>query len=150
MLLTASDLIAYGFRISGTPEAVIVRAIEDAELGTVKSQIGDDVYIRLLSAPECGDDHIILNGGVYGGRFVGGIKRAEAHLAFALLLAYSVNSTSFGAVRKTDDHSRPATYDEVMAASLLHIQHYETYMRDICAAMKIKYNHGLVPNIQAI
>lgn len=100
-------------------EAIVERAIEEAELLDIKPALGDRLFSQLQNRVTYGR---LMEGGEYavGGetRTFAGLKRTLAYYAWARLINSATHHlTRFGYVIKSDDHSRSADLRERQQAS---------------------------------
>lgn len=107
-MLTVTQFRSYGFRLDqGIQDAVLLRCIQEAEEWFAVRYFKTDNYLALLSMPA---DSPVISGGIYtngaGEKFVlAGYLKAVAHIAYGALLRDNINATTFGSVRKRDEHS---------------------------------------------
>lgn len=140
MIINPDMLSAMGFRVSSLRPEGLQRACIDAELGSLKPVLGDEIYARIEGATE-GDDLVVRNGGrTSTGVTLAGLAAAAAHLAMCELVRTAVNSTSFGVVRKDGDHSYNADIAEMQKACAFHLAHASTYTRECCDFLNIRFD----------
>jgi len=100
-------------------DAVIERAIEEAELLDIKPKLGDELFLRLLTHVEYS---VLLNGGHYKDqcgkpRVFAGLKRALAYYVWARCVKTGTSHlTRFGFVEKRDDYSAMTEYKQRQVA----------------------------------
>lgn len=131
MIITANELLNSGLPISDEiSTATLNDAIMTAEIMIVLPRLGDSLFTDIECNPE--DYDVILNGGLMTEELVigdesdddssddlaivarfSGLKYAEYHLAFAVLLTNTVVSTTFGTVVKKDDYSDAAGAERI-------------------------------------
>lgn len=95
-------------------EAIIERAIEEAELLDIKPALGDKLFNRLLSSVTY---NRLMEGGVYEAdgttHTFAGLKRTLAYYSWARLVNSATHHiTRYGYVVKSDDYSRSADLRE--------------------------------------
>ena len=150
MILTPEILANLGFKVASLRPEGLQRACIDAEIGSLKPVLGDEVYLRIEQASG-GDDLVVRNGGVTStGRVLAGLTLATAHLAMCELVRTAVNSTSFGVVRKDGDHSYNADIAEMQKACAFHLAHASRYVRECCEVLGIKFDFKQFTLYQAI
>ena len=150
MILTPTILANLGFRVASLRPEGLQRACIDAEIGSLKPVLGDDIYLRIEQAAS-GDDLVVRNGGVTStGKVLAGLTVATAHLAMCELIRTAVNSTSFGVVRKDGDHSYNADITEMQKACAFHLSHASRYIRECCEALGIKFDYNQLTLYQDI
>lgn len=108
MILTTNILRSYGFRIdAGIQDAQLQRAVDEAEQGFAVRYFGQEHYQHLLTLEA--NDPIIAGGTIPthdgGSAIIAGYMKAVAYIAYACLLRHNINATTFGSVRKKDEHS---------------------------------------------
>lgn len=109
MIIDETKLKSYGLPIGGEIQnARLLSAIREAEMAIVKQMIGDDNYRMLSSlaatAPERQGGDITIPGST-DVRTVAGSDAAISYIAMACLLRHDIHATTFGSVKKNDQHS---------------------------------------------
>lgn len=94
-------------------EAIVERAIEEAELLDIKPALGDSLFKRLQGE----NNELLMDGGEYESNgevyTFAGLKRTLAYYAWARLINSATHHlTRFGYVVKSDDYSRSADLRE--------------------------------------
>lgn len=126
------------------PQARLQNAIDAAELYIVKRAVGDSAYIQMQSI--AATDPKFIGGLVTVGgsqMYIAGLKRALCHIAFAMLLQQNANATTFGVVKKSDEHS---VAEDPFSIAKHNYSIGIDYLRDVCVAMGFKFrntNHQL-------
>lgn len=150
MFIDTTYLLAFGLPISEEIEYnKLERAISTAENIVIKPRLGD--LYALMVENELEYD-IAINGGVLVDEindkhiYVAGIKEAEAHIAFAILLGDIINATAFGSVLKTDDYSTHADETKLRRVAMTHTEIGMQYLKEITDYYKIKSTCKILPN----
>lgn len=150
MFIDTTYLLAFGLPISEEIEYnKLERAISTAENIVIKPRLGD--LYALMVENELEYD-IAINGGVLVDEindkhiYVAGIKEAEAHIAFAILLGDIINATAFGSVLKTDDYSTHADETKLRRVAMTHTEIGMQYLKEITDYYKIKTTCKTLPN----
>lgn len=150
MFIDTTYLLNFGLPISSEIEYnKLERAISTAENIVIKPRLGD--LYALMVENELEYD-IAINGGVLVDEindkhiYVAGIKEAEAHIAFAILLGDIINATAFGSVLKTDDYSTHADETKLRRVAMTHTEIGMQYLKEITDYYKIKNYDKILPN----
>ena len=150
MLIDTSYLLNFGLPISSEIEySKLERAISTAENIVIKPRLGD--YYALIKENPL-DYDIAVNGGVLVDEtakhiYVAGLKEAEAHIAFAILLGEIINATAFGSVLKVDDYSTHADETKLRRVAMTHTEIGMQYLKEITDFYKIKTSCKILPNV---
>lgn len=151
MLIDTSYLLAFGLPISEEIDYnKLERAISTAENIVIKPRLGD-LYAEIVENPL--DYDIAINGGVLVDEetekhiYVAGLKSAEAHIAFGILLGDVINATAFGSVMKTDDYSTHADEDKLRRVAMMNTEIGMQYLKEITDFYKIKTSCKILPNV---
>ena len=151
MIITVNELLQSGLPISDEiDETKLERAISTTEQYIVKPRIGDQMYYNILGNPtEYSTD---LNGGyvVDGERcaYLTGLKTAEYHLVFAMLINMDIAATSFGTdVKLNPEVSRPANSEELRRVGMTHTEIGMRFLKEITDWHKIDNSKKNLPNI---
>lgn len=136
MLIQAEDIYDSGLPVSTEiPNAVVERAITTAEQFMVRPRLTNKVYIDFIN----GLHNDLLKGGLIDeNTYVTGLKQAEIELTFAIILHQSINATTFGSVKKKDDYSEYAGYDDIAEEAKRHIEIGLAYLKEITDYLEIK------------
>ena len=108
MIITYNDIIAMGFRI-GTDirQETVELALDAAVLYYLEPSMEPKDFDALAELPATS---VLVKGGKYTEtnppRYVAGLKKGIAYLAYAELLRMNINATSFGSVQKNDEFSQ--------------------------------------------
>ena len=149
MFINIAYLLATGLPISEEiSDNKLNRAIYTAENYVIKPRLGE-FYNELTENPTAYS--VELEGGVLtdGDKsvHVAGLQIAEAHLAYAYLIADTVNATTFGAVLKDDDYSSHADADRLRNAGMMHVEIGLQYLREITDFHHIRNDRKQLPDI---
>lgn len=151
MFIDTSYLLAFGLPISEEIEYnKLERAISTAENIVIKPRLGDLYALMVENELEY---NIAINGGVLVDEatekhiYVAGLKSAEAHIAFGILLGDVINATAFGSVLKTDDYSTHADEDKLRRVAMMNTEIGMQYLKEICDFYKIKTSCKILPNV---
>lgn len=151
MFIDTSYLLAFGLPISSEIDYnKIERAIATAENIVIKPRLGD-LYAEIVENPL--DYDIAINGGVLVDEatekhiYVAGLKMAEAHIAFGILLGDVINATTFGAVLKDDEYSTHADEDKLRRVAMTHTEIGMQYLKEITDYYQIKTSCKILPNV---
>ena len=162
MIITANELLNSGLPISDEiSTSTLNDAIMTAESMIVLPRLGDSLFTDIELNPE--DYDVILNGGLMTEELVidgsddssedlalvarfSGLKFAEYHLAFAVLLTNTVVATTFGTVVKKDDYSDAAGADRIERLARQHTAIGMKAIQEITDWFQIPQNEPL-PNL---
>ena len=149
MFIDVNYLLGFGLPLSDEISyEKMERAISTAENIVIKPRLGYKLYAEMIENPSeyvtevdggvlvDGEDHF----------YVAGLKEAEAHIAFAILLAWNLNATSFGSVLKNDDYSSHADEDRLRRTCMQHTEIGMAYLKEITDYHKVE-NDRIYPNI---
>lgn len=150
MLIDNNFILQFGLPISDEiATEKIERAIFTAENIIIKPRLGWKLFADLVENPT--QYETVLNGGLLleGDKriYVAGLKAAEAHLAFSVLLGDNVNSTVFGSVLKTDDYSTHAGEDRIRRVAMTHNEIGLEYLNEITEYYHIPNTDKHLPNV---
>lgn len=124
-LIKPSD-VQYYARPCDMDEAIVERAIEEAEQLDIKPKIGDALFMRMIGTPVerliAGGEYTDISGNA---RHFTGLRQALAYYTWARLVKTGANRlTRFGYVQKRDEHShaselreRQASYNDAFAVA---------------------------------
>ena len=162
MIITASELLNSGLPISDEISTNTLNdAIMTAETMIVLPRLGDTLFSDIEFNPE--DYDVVLNGGLMTEELVidgsdddsedlalvarfSGLKFAEYHLAFAVLLTNTVVATTFGTVVKKDDYSDAAGAERIERLARQHTAIGMKAIQEITDWFQIPQNEPL-PNL---
>lgn len=163
MIITANELLNSGLPISDEISTNTLNdAIMTAESMIVLPRLGDTLFTEIEYNPE--DYDVILNGGLMTEELVigdesddssddlaivarfSGLKFAEYHLAFAVLLTNTVVATTFGTVVKKDDYSDAAGAERIERLARQHTAIGMKAIQEITDWFQIPQNEPL-PNL---
>lgn len=144
MFITVNDMFTSGLPISTElSNATVERAIMTAEQFMIRPRLTNKVYIDFLN----GLHNDLLNGGLIDeNTYLAGLKQAEKEFTFAIILHQSINVTTFGSVRKKDDFSDFAGYDDVADEAKRHIEIGLAYLKEITDYLGIKEEDQILNN----
>lgn len=154
MIIDLNYLLNAGLNISDEiDEEKLERAIFTAEQTVVKQRLGYDLYISILDAIEDEDPEyeVILNGGKLEDEerkvYISGLKIAEAHIAYSILLSGNINATSFGStVKLNEEVSRPAGEEHLRRMCMQNMEIGLAYLKEITDWYKIDNRNKWLPN----
>lgn len=163
MIITANELLNSGLPISDEISTNTLNdAIMTAESMIVLPRLGDTLFTDIEFNPE--DYVVVLNGGLMTKELVigdesddssddlaivarfSGLKFAEYHLAFAVLLTNTVVATTFGTVVKKDDYSDAAGAERIERLARQHTAIGMKALKEITDWFQIPQNEPL-PNL---
>lgn len=150
MLIDNNFILQFGLPISDEiATEKIERAIFTAENIIIKPRLGWKLYADITENPT--QYETVLNGGLLleGDKhlYVAGLKAAEAHLSFSILLGENLNSTTFGTVLKNDEYSSHADEDRLRRAIMTHNEIGLEYLKEITDYYKIHNTDKHLPNV---
>jgi len=150
MIIDSNYLLEFGLQISDEiTEDKLARAIKTAEQYVIKPRLGYELYADIVEDPTAYET--VLNGGLLVQDdkhiYVAGLKEAEAHIAFGILIAGDVNATAFGSVLKNDDYSTHADEDKLRRTGMMHTEIGMQYLKEITDYYKIDNTAKPLPNI---
>ena len=150
MYIDTDYLLDFGFEISDEISiGKLERSIKTAEQYIIKPRLGYELYADILDSPTAYET--ALNGGILTKDdkeyHVAGLKEAEAHLAYGVLLGENINATTFGTVKKTDDYSSQAGIEDIRRVSMFNTEIGLAYLKEITDFYGIHNEDKHLPNL---
>lgn len=151
-IINVEEAKRYGRPIGKVSPDKMQAFITEVENTIVRKEIGDTLYMRLVSDEELDDDYqFLLDGGVYddncgNSHILTGLKTAIAYFVYAQnVRAGDYESTRYGMVIKDDEYSTGISAkerDQIANSATAVAESYMSEVRDYCRFKGIRYGNG--------